>query len=86
MKKILIILSISGKLLLAKTCIVTFIIKKAEPSYPHIFYQEEFICKNAREGWKFQKGLGCRHRSFRDKNWIQYNLYICPIYVTEKRN
>jgi len=86
MKKIILITGILGiNLILAKTCIVTYIIKKAKPSYPYLFYKEEFACKNAKQGWEFQKGLGCRKRSFMTKDWKRQFLYICPIMVGEKK-
>ena len=79
MKKIVLISIITG-LAFAKLCQVTFLVKKSNPSFPHLFYKEKFICQNWNEGWKYQKALGCRKRSTWYKH-RRYFLYICPVSV-----
>ena len=81
-KKIVILISITT-IIFAKTCIVIYIVKKSNPSYNHLYYKETFPCENAKQGWLFQKRLGCRKRSFLTKNWKKQFLYICPILVSD---
>ncbi len=66
--------------LYAGECEVTFIVKKSTPHYPYLFKKEKFICKNQKEGWNYQKTLGCRKRNVL-KNMKKYKLYICPLWV-----
>jgi hypothetical protein len=61
-------------------CRTIFVIKKSYPTYPGIFYKENFICKNKIDGYNFQKKLGCRKRTIW-KNKRKYEITICPSYV-----
>ena len=81
-----IILTTITTIMFAKICTVTYIVKKSKPPYNHLYYKETFPCENAKQGWLYQKRLGCRKRSFLTKNWKKQFLYICPLYVSENNN